>query len=417
MSQPHHIVLYGNGAYANRGCEAIVRGTVEILRHVFGDDTRFTVFSTFLTDAWYRSQLASENDAGIAHVRSDTFTTTPAARWTARWWARQLKRFTQPGYGSDLKSLAAAARAATAALAVGGDNYSNPGKYPFAHVAADRTCRRAGTPTVLWGASVGPFRGIGPLAGVMARHMRLFDALFIRETASLEYLRSIGVTERVHRVADPAFVMAPREPAPEALGFAVPDGALGVNLSPLLGQSVAAGEAEWRQLAVAMVERLLRETARPVLLVPHVMHEFDSDPSLLGHVFEALSGRFPGRLQLVPPELAAPELKWVISRCSAFAGARTHSTIAAIATGVPTVFLAYSQKAFGLATDCYGERRYCVPPRELTPDRLAGEVSALLDEPESFRATLRERAQELRAAALAAGPMLRALITETGDGE
>ncbi len=57
----------------------------------------------------------------------------------------------------------------------------------------------------------------------------------------------------------------------------------------------------------------------------------------------------------------AKELKGYISRCRAFVGARTHSTIAAYSTGVPTLAIGYSVKARGIAKDLFGteETMFC----------------------------------------------------------
>ena len=41
-------------------------------------------------------------------------------------------------------------------------------------------------------------------------------------------------------------------------------------------------------------------------------------------------------------------LKNIISNCHYFMGARTHSTIAALSSYVPTISIAYSIKAFGI---------------------------------------------------------------------
>ena len=50
----------------------------------------------------------------------------------------------------------------------------------------------------------------------------------------------------------------------------------------------------------------------------------------------------------------AEELKGYISRCRFFIGARTHSTIAAYSSCVPTLVVGYSIKANGLAKDIFG---------------------------------------------------------------
>ena len=56
------------------------------------------------------------------------------------------------------------------------------------------------------------------------------------------------------------------------------------------------------------------------------------------------------------------EIKGIISKCRFFIGARTHSTIAAYSTCVPTLAVGYSIKARGIARDIFGtEDNYVVP--------------------------------------------------------
>ena len=56
-----------------------------------------------------------------------------------------------------------------------------------------------------------------------------------------------------------------------------------------------------------------------------------------------------------------------------FIGARTHATIAAYSTCVPTLVLSYSVKSRGIARDIFGtEEHYVLPVQELQdPDELA----------------------------------------------
>ena len=60
------------------------------------------------------------------------------------------------------------------------------------------------------------------------------------------------------------------------------------------------------------------------------------------------------------------QLKDVISRCEVFVGARTHATIAAYSTCVPTLVVGYSVKARGIAKDLFGtDENYVLPVQEL----------------------------------------------------
>lgn len=60
------------------------------------------------------------------------------------------------------------------------------------------------------------------------------------------------------------------------------------------------------------------------------------------------------------------QLKGYISRCRFFIGARTHATIAAYSTFVPTLVLGYSIKSRGIATDLFGsDENYVISIQDL----------------------------------------------------
>ena len=86
--------------------------------------------------------------------------------------------------------------------------------------------------------------------------------------------------------------------------------------------------------------------------VPH----FDGvdDFAFLATVTESASKEAKHQIRVLPEGLNASEIKWIISQCSAFIGARTHSTIAALSSSVPTISLGYSLKAKGINEDIFG---------------------------------------------------------------
>ncbi len=61
------------------------------------------------------------------------------------------------------------------------------------------------------------------------------------------------------------------------------------------------------------------------------------------------------------------ELKGYIARCRMFIGARTHATIAAYSSCVPTLVLGYSVKSQGIAKDIFKtEKNYVIPVQTLS---------------------------------------------------
>lgn len=72
-------------------------------------------------------------------------------------------------------------------------------------------------------------------------------------------------------------------------------------------------------------------------------------------------------MQLIPSTLTAAQYKSIISRCDMFIGARTHATIAAYSTCVPTLVIGYSVKSKGIAKDIFGtDEGLVIPVSEIT---------------------------------------------------
>jgi len=151
-NSPKNYLLVGNSSYANRGCEAIVLGTVDIL-------TQATNIPSVFTNAFYgdedaaRDQSSAEQDHRISHLRLDAY----PRKWTRPWAEARLNE----KLGFDLPSvhlpLEKPAVAACCALEIGGDNYTLDYVFPAHLIAMDRWLMRRKKPVVIWGASVGPF--------------------------------------------------------------------------------------------------------------------------------------------------------------------------------------------------------------------------------------------------------------------
>jgi polysaccharide pyruvyl transferase WcaK-like protein len=159
------ILLVGNGPYLNRGCEAIVRGTMEIIRKEFGSGFDVDAFS-YLKPSYVQSQQEAESDTAIKNYSLWN------KRWSRDWWELQMvRRF---GISKDCPSarLRNSLKNADAALLVGGDNYTFDYGFPYNHIEVNNFIQKAGVPLVLWGASVGPFDSLPDLKPVILDHLK-----------------------------------------------------------------------------------------------------------------------------------------------------------------------------------------------------------------------------------------------------
>ena len=125
--------------------------------------------------------------------------------------------------------------------------------------------------------------------------------------------------------------------------------------------------------------------------------------------------RYSSRLFLVPRGLNASQTKWVIGQCKVFIGAKTHSKIAAISSNVPTLFIAYSQKARGMAKDIFGDDRWLIDISTLSSELLNVRLALLLEYQEEIHVFLKRKNVELQMMAKSAAKSLKEIVIGQED--
>jgi polysaccharide pyruvyl transferase WcaK-like protein len=302
---------------------------------------------------------------------------------------------------------------ARAVLSVGGDNYSLDYGIPKLFTDLDDVVLGKKRPLILWGASVGPFDRLPGYERYMKRHLRKVTAIFARESVSVGYLKKIGITGNVYQVADPAFLMDPVEPRNETKKLTIKHGAIGLNLSPLMARYVTGGDVpRWEQIAANIISSIVKKTNRPVYLIPHVTMPRSNDFTFLENARNLTDSQIQREITLIPPGYNAAETKWIISNMSLFAGARTHSTIAALSSCVPTLSFAYSIKAKGINRDIFGHEDYCLNPVQLTPEIVTVCIESMLADAGGIKKELKEKIPFCQKSAMNAGKFLKEILDQ-----
>ena len=162
---------------------------------------------------------------------------------------------------------------------------------------------------------------------------------------------------------------------------------------------------------IEMMRYILSNTGYRILLIPHVVKP-DSDGrnplKTLYNTFQATE-----RVALLE-DRNCMELKRIISQCRLFVGARTHATIAAYSTCVPTLVAGYSIKARGIAKDIFGtDENYVVPVQSFrNPDCMKNAWIWLCNHGENIRCHLKHVMPEYKKRALLGGEAIKRM-TET----
>lgn len=403
-------LLVGNAPYRNRGCEAIVRGTMEILTATFGKDIAIqagVMASPGVVNAQAETELDERIDTfPISHVGS---------RGSLKWWMSQANKRLGTEFQHHVRDLNGHTANVDMALQIGGDNYSLDYGRPWDYMAVDRVLQKRDIPVVLWGASVGPFDKDPEFEPIILEHLKSLTGIFVRETFTQAYLRDNGVSDNVHLVADPAFLMVPTRPKDDAVCKLVEGGdVIGINVSPLVARfSDLGGDLDaWRQRTVDMIIAVAEAFKRPVLLVPHVgaPKPGDDDFAFLQGVHSLVSEQTSLPVDIVPRGLNGSEMKWLIGQCHVFAGARTHSTIAGLSSCVPTFSMSYSIKAMGINNDLFGHHDFCKSVAKLPVETFVESIGRLIDERDEISAHLQQKMVEMKAGALRGGQILAEMI-------
>lgn len=193
--------------------------------------------------------------------------------------------------------------------------------------------------------------------------MKIFDAITVREPITLRNFNEVFDNSKIYYYPDPAFMMEPKEwNLPKNF---IKNKTIGVNLSDLILKPSYCNDKELiLQSYYNMVDYIIQNTNNNVALIPHVMN--GKDLSVLKLIYQKYSDN--DRVLLIDNEkLDAREIKYLISKCKMFVGARTHATIAAYSSCVPTLVLGYSVKSKGIAEDLFGtDENYVVPISSLS---------------------------------------------------
>ena len=242
-------------------------------------------------------------------------------------------------------------------VSIGGDTYCYD--YMVEEIMLTNSMlHKLGTKTILLGCSVEPEL---VKRSDVAADMKLYDKILARESITYNALLDAGVSkERLELAPDPAFTL-------DTQYLPLPDGwkegkMIGLNLSPLIGMY-----AEDKDIALkcyeGLIQHIIDTTDNNIALIPHVVWDRSNDFIPLTSLYEKFKDT--GRVILLQDHNAT-QLKGFIARCRLFIGARTHATIAAYSSCVPTLVIGYSVKARGIARDLFGtEDKYVLPVQDL----------------------------------------------------
>jgi polysaccharide pyruvyl transferase WcaK-like protein len=178
------------------------------------------------------------------------------------------------------------------------------------------------------------------------------EKIFVRDLSFADKLNDLRLDYTL--MHDVSFYMQP-----QPVKVTIPENAVGINVSGLLYfnrfHNLAGKSDKYKELILRLIG-IFQSNAIPVALVPHTYNyrqpnNFDDDLCAIKDLYNQLEDK--SNIIVIDGNYTAPELKYIISQCDFFIGARMHANFAAIFSGVSVFGLAYSYKFAG-AFNRYG---------------------------------------------------------------
>lgn len=391
----NQLVMYLHGGSGNHGCEAIVNSTCHMLDGipkllVTNSEEEDRAYSLApLCDILQERKIAEHFFAHVWYYVWRVLFHDPESFMRYRF-REVLEKNLAPLY-----------------VSVGGDMYCYEISKKEA-ILANRTFNKAGAKTVLWGCSIEPELLSEP---EVVEDMKMYQLITPRETITLKALKKAGIVKNVKFYPDPAFALQP-EKVKLPQGF-IAGKTIGINISPMIVSCESVQGitlSNYRKL----IDHILQTSDNHVALIPHVIWRGNDDRLMLKELYR---GHEANERVMIFPDMSCQNLKYVISQCRAFIGARTHATIAAYSSCVPTLVVGYSVKARGIAKDLFGsENHYVLPVQKLQDsDELIQAYDWLMGREQAIRARLERIMPQYCAKAKEAGEQVRKIWMQQAE--
>ncbi len=331
------IFLCGHTGSYNRGCDAIVRSTKKVFKDY--DIDQFYLASFFpLQD----KESGIDNETEIISYNKHN---SKASRLNSGIRSKLLLNY-EKAHKCIQKPLWERLDKNSLCLNIGGDTYCY--SRPITSYALTSHNKKRDIPTVLWCCSIEEKL----VDNEMFKDFKRYSLIIPREIITYRTLLKLGIPkEKMFLSCDPAFNLDVKE---TKLPIEMENKKIiGINLSHMVIKDSASNNKVFCNIQI-LINYILKETDYNICMIPHVYNYQDQDQDI--KVLKTVKELYKKekRVSLINNSLNSMELKYIISKCDYFIGARTHSTIAAYSLNIPTLALGYSIKSKGIAEDIFG---------------------------------------------------------------
>lgn len=342
-----NFLLYGEGSFLNRGCEAIVNTTIHKIKN------------------------SCEGNITLA---------TNDIEYDSKYYNNIITKYVKQSFENNdaLKE-----EITDICLSVGGDNYCY-GEPKWLY-EINKNIKAKNKKNVLWCASL--YEEIE--SDEMIKDLRTYDVIVVRESLSYKAVTRYVDKEHVLLLPDTAFSLGKKEVKLPNI-FKKGKKVIGINVSPLISKFTDNKNNILDSLK-ELINYILKETELNIALIPHVYIEGNNDLDSLKMIKDIYKQE--PRIELLNEKIYdCEELKFIISNCSFFIPARTHASIAAYSSLVPTLVIGYSVKSKGIALDLFGDyENFVIPVDKMTPELLLNKFKYIQENEKQIIKILQEK--------------------------
>jgi len=266
-----------------------------------------------------------------------------------------------------------------------------------------------GRKVMLYAIGVGPFKSrLGKL--VIGSSVKMCDLITVRSEKDAQLLREIGVApERIHVVADPAFLLQPEVPKDEKI-IELLSGPKKIGVFPTFSLIMEGQDRIHVTRIAAALDKLAKNDGLSFVVLPMQVCDAEMDDVEIAHAIRSAM-KYPEALQIYEQRLTPSELKWATSNTRLNITLRLHAMIFSLGSNAPVVAINYEPKVANVfaALNC---SEYLVEMDERLDSELASTVNRCLKNTDEYTDKISKINPENRTSALRTFELMQSLYVK-----
>lgn len=395
----------------NRGCEALVRSTVQGIKEILGDNPDKVELFLHSNDPKYDDLVFDELTTVFSYAlktpNHSSFSSLNRLFYKIAKYIEVIAKifFSWLPYRVDHFNIV---DQSDFVIATGGDiftsDYGNLRKHMAPLIASK-------TPAYICSHTIGPFSSDDEK--YFCNNIQNVVGISVREKESFDYLNTLNLDLNLVLAADVAFNLNPTKMNSWwSERFEQSDNVVALSISEGIIRYSKLNRGEYINRWIDFIKYLIANKNK-VLLIPHVMESNpnNNDLVIIREIIEQCSLDMKQLINVASESHTSCELKGLIGNCNALIGTRTHATIASLSQEIPTVSIAYSRKAYGIMCDIFGDDlgdKLTVKAEEMTAENLIKSYELSISNPPDS-----EKISNVKLLAKENFRMLRGIVDET----